>query len=105
MASPAATAASKLQLLADALAAEFSESRASAACAAALARLLPGIQYLRCAPSMFYGAKDAWSWFPAMSEAAMACPATKREPHGHCTILQLAVDRLVPLRLARAALV
>ncbi|KAL4431618.1 hypothetical protein ABPG77_001460 [Micractinium sp. CCAP 211/92] len=46
MASPAATAASKLQLLADALAAEFSESRASAACAAALARLLPGIQYL-----------------------------------------------------------
>ncbi|KAL4458960.1 hypothetical protein ABPG75_013825 [Micractinium tetrahymenae] len=51
MASPMVSAAQKLQLLADALAAEFSESRASAACAAALARLLPGVRYLSIAVS------------------------------------------------------
>jgi hypothetical protein len=39
----------KLQLLADALAMEFSQSLASAQCAAALKRLLPGLEYLRCA--------------------------------------------------------
>jgi hypothetical protein len=37
---------SKLQLLADALAMEFSQSLASAQCAAALKRLLPGLEYL-----------------------------------------------------------
>jgi hypothetical protein len=37
----------KLQLLADALALEFSQSLASEQCAAALKRLLPGLEYLR----------------------------------------------------------
>ncbi len=37
----------KLQLLADALALEFSQSLASEQCAAALKRLLPDLEYLR----------------------------------------------------------
>lgn len=46
---PAAEAAAqKLQLLADALALEFSQSLASAQCSNALRRLLPGLEYLRC---------------------------------------------------------
>lgn len=47
MASPAATPL-KLRLLADALALDFSQSLASAQCAAALEQLLPGLEYLRC---------------------------------------------------------
>ena len=38
----------KLQLLADALALEFSQSLASAQCSQALHALLPGLEYLRC---------------------------------------------------------
>lgn len=36
-----------LQLLADALAVDYSQSQASAACVQAFSRLLPGLQYLR----------------------------------------------------------
>lgn len=43
--------ADKLQLLADVLALEFSQSLASAQCCAALRRLLPCLEYLRCACS------------------------------------------------------
>ncbi|PSC76218.1 hypothetical protein C2E20_0785 [Micractinium conductrix] len=49
MAPPAGS--QKLQLLADALALQFAQSEASVACASALSRLLPGLQYLGIAVS------------------------------------------------------
>ena len=42
-------ASPKLQLLADALALEFSQSLASSQCSSALKRLLPGLEYLSIA--------------------------------------------------------
>lgn len=55
MASPTAVAApvAKLQLLADALALEFSQSLASAQCCATLKHLLSGIEYLWCVAIVF----------------------------------------------------
>jgi len=40
-------ASHRLQLLADALALDFSQSLSSAGCASTLARLLPALEYLR----------------------------------------------------------
>jgi hypothetical protein len=47
---PVRAVTQRLQLLADVIALEFSQSLTSEQCAGALRRLLPGLQYLRCAP-------------------------------------------------------
>ena len=49
MAFSVTAATQRLQLLAEALAVQFSQSQATAECAAALARLLPGLEHLRWA--------------------------------------------------------